>query len=185
MPTTILKAKSLVDTNASEILLQEAFDVIFKEIERYIRMLSSYRGMDWTVYTENRNQKRKENEEITLKNDDNVLLDEIEEGDEKKEEDKDGEDKPADKEGKAAEKPPSEANEAEEEKKAEDKPEEGQEEKKEGEGAEADKDKDSKKGEDGEGEGEDGEKKEEEDKATTQRNFVQEKHKAREEEGLK
>merc|ERR1711907_148005 len=78
----LMKAKSVLDENDSETLLGQAFEVIFKEFERYIQMMNSFKGIDWGVYVRMRNQERKSGDTPkVLANEDNVLLDEIEEED--------------------------------------------------------------------------------------------------------
>ena len=89
-PAMLSKAKSVIDENASETILSQAFDVIFKEIERYITMLNSFGGATWSTYVANRNKKRKDGEDISLSNEDDILLDEAEK---EKDEEKDDEDK--------------------------------------------------------------------------------------------
>lgn len=56
------KAKSVIDENASEKLLGQAFDIIFKEFERYMGIMRRYKGADWSVYVRKRNHERKEEE---------------------------------------------------------------------------------------------------------------------------
>ena len=83
------KAKSVIDENASETLLGQAFEVIFREIERYLRIISGFKGVDWGMYVRMRNKERKD--EATpqeLVNQEDPLLDE----DEEEEEEKDSED---------------------------------------------------------------------------------------------
>lgn len=104
------KAKSVIDENASETLLGQAFEVIFREIERYLKIISGFKGVDWGMYVRMRNKERKD--EATpqeLVNQEDPLLDEVEEEaeDEKEKEDKEkkatNEDKDETKEdGKAA-----------------------------------------------------------------------------------
>ena len=53
------KAKSVIDENVSETLLGQAFEVIFREFERYINMMTTFKGIDWSVYVRMRNQERK------------------------------------------------------------------------------------------------------------------------------
>ena len=52
---TMVRAKSIVDENASELLLGQAFDVIFREIKRYAAMLDAFEGVDWEAYARQRN----------------------------------------------------------------------------------------------------------------------------------
>lgn len=59
-PSLLHKAKSVVDENASELILGQAFEVIFKEIERYIKILGSYSGADWSTYVNCYNKERKD-----------------------------------------------------------------------------------------------------------------------------
>jgi len=61
---------------------------MFKEFERYIKIIKSYKGVDWTVYVKMRNKERKNNEP-KKEYDDEKLFDEEEEdipAEEKKEE---------------------------------------------------------------------------------------------------
>lgn len=46
----IERAKSVIDTNASENLLGQAFEVIFKELDRYIVLMGMFEGIDWSTY---------------------------------------------------------------------------------------------------------------------------------------
>lgn len=74
------KAKSVIDENVSEQLLAQAFDTIFKELRRYLIMMSGFQGVNWSVYVRMRNQERKDGDAPkVLENEDDVLLDEIEE----------------------------------------------------------------------------------------------------------
>lgn len=92
-------------------LLGQAFEIMFKEFERYIGIMLGFDGIDWSTYVRKRNQDRydKGDELAELRNEDNILLDEIEE--EKEEEQKTAEedpkpaeeDKPAEEEPKPAE----------------------------------------------------------------------------------
>lgn len=81
------KAQSVIDENVSEYLIAQAFDVIFKEFERYINIMKTFKGVDWTIYVKMRNKERK-NGEAKKEYDEENLLDEEEEPkpDEKKEE---------------------------------------------------------------------------------------------------
>lgn len=70
----------MIDENASEKLLGQAFDIIFKEFERYMSIMRRFKGADWSVYVRKRNHERKE-EETPLKIGDGYdgpLLDDIE-----------------------------------------------------------------------------------------------------------
>jgi hypothetical protein len=44
------RAKSIIDTVASEHLIGSAFEVLFKELDRYVNVLSSFEGIDWATY---------------------------------------------------------------------------------------------------------------------------------------
>ena len=60
--------------------MTQAFDSIFKELRRYIIMMSGFQGVNWSVYVQLRNQERKDGDTPkVLENEDDVLLDEIEE----------------------------------------------------------------------------------------------------------
>lgn len=48
------RAKSLINKNSSEMLLQTMFDVIFEEMSRYAAILKQKPGIDWTVYAQQR-----------------------------------------------------------------------------------------------------------------------------------
>ena len=43
----------------SERLIGQAFEVIFREFERYIKIMKGFKGVDWTVYVKMRNKERK------------------------------------------------------------------------------------------------------------------------------
>lgn len=105
------KARSLIDDDTSEILLGQAFDIIFKEFNRYINIMLGFEGVDWGTYVRKRNQDRYDNGDdlAELENEDNVLLDEIEEPKDEEEEEKpaEEEEKPAE-EDKPAEEAPAE-----------------------------------------------------------------------------
>lgn len=62
----------------SERLIGQAFEVMFKEFERYIKIMKGFKGVDWTVYVKMRNKERKNGD---AKNDyeDEKLFDEEEE----------------------------------------------------------------------------------------------------------
>jgi hypothetical protein len=132
---SLAKAKSVIDENASEQCLTMAFEVIFKEIERYIAILMKYKGADWGTFARFRNKERKEKEDAStfteIENEENKLLDEIseEEGEDDDNEDSgekkegDDDDKKSQKSSKSQEKEP----EAEVEKPAEEQKEEAKE----------------------------------------------------------
>jgi hypothetical protein len=72
------KAVSVIDENVSEHLISEAFEVIFKEFDRYVKIMKMFKGVDWTTYVKMRNKERKSGEakkEYDIEN----LLDEEEE----------------------------------------------------------------------------------------------------------
>lgn len=205
---SLQKAKSVIDENASEVLLGQAFEVIFREIERYIKIISNFKGVDWSVYVRKRNQERKDNAEPEeLENEDDLLLDEVEAEDDKeedKEEDKEAneeeeksgevteetkapeaaeepaEEKPSEKEAdKKGQAPAGEA--AEEKKKEGDGDDEGGEGKKEEKEAEKEEDGDG----DGDGEGDEEEKEDKDDPEAAEREEIKSKAKEREEREFK
>jgi hypothetical protein len=51
-PAKMTRAKSLINKNSSETLLQTMFDVIFEEMHRYTSILKQKPGIDWTVYAQ-------------------------------------------------------------------------------------------------------------------------------------
>ena len=55
----LVKAKSVVDENVSEVLMGQAFDVIFRELDRYNQLLAAFDGIDWEVFARSRNEYRK------------------------------------------------------------------------------------------------------------------------------
>lgn len=59
-------------------MIGQAFEIMFKEFERYIKIMKSYKGVDWTVYVKMRNKERKNNES-KKEYDDEKLFDEDEE----------------------------------------------------------------------------------------------------------
>lgn len=56
---TLEKAQSVIDENVSEHLIGQAFEVIFKEFERYIKIMKMFKGIDWNIYVKMRNKERK------------------------------------------------------------------------------------------------------------------------------
>jgi len=48
---SLLKAKSVINEDASETLLIQGFDIIFKEFQRFIKITSDHvSGIDWATY---------------------------------------------------------------------------------------------------------------------------------------
>jgi hypothetical protein len=74
----------VIDEHVSEHLIAQAFEVIFKEFDRYIKIMNMFKGVDWTIYVKMRNKERKNNEGKKEYDDEN-LLDEEEEEEQKKE----------------------------------------------------------------------------------------------------
>jgi len=68
----------MVDENVSELLIAQAFEVIFNEFKRYIKIMKMFKGVDWTIYVKQRNKERK-NGDSKLEFFDEALLDEEEE----------------------------------------------------------------------------------------------------------
>ena len=89
---TLEKAQSMIDENVSEHLIAQAFEVIFKEFERYIKIMKMFKGVDWTIYVKMRNKERK-NGDAKKEYDDEPLLDEDDEEEKKPEEEKKDEEK--------------------------------------------------------------------------------------------
>jgi len=75
---TLEKAQSRIDENVSERLIGQAFEVMFKEFERYIKIMKGFKGVDWTVYVKMRNKERK-NGDAKKDYEDEKLFDEEEE----------------------------------------------------------------------------------------------------------
>lgn len=57
----LLKAKSIINANVSEMLMSQAFNVIFKEINNCNKSLSEYKGVDWSFYSMLYNRVRADN----------------------------------------------------------------------------------------------------------------------------
>jgi hypothetical protein len=52
---SLQKAKSVINEDVSETLLVQGFDIIFKELNRYVRIMSHlFRGIDWSTYVKSR-----------------------------------------------------------------------------------------------------------------------------------
>jgi hypothetical protein len=48
---SLQKARSIINEDVSETLLVQGFDIIFKELNRYIHIMCElYQGVDWTSY---------------------------------------------------------------------------------------------------------------------------------------
>ena len=75
---TLQKAQSVLDENVSELLIEQAFRVMFQEFERYNKIMKNFKGIDWTIYVKMRNKERKNNER-KKDYDEESLLDEIDE----------------------------------------------------------------------------------------------------------
>lgn len=75
---SLIKAQSVLDENVSELLIEQAFKVLFKEFERYNKIMKGFKGVDWTIYVKMRNKERKNNDG-KKSYDDEPLLDEEEE----------------------------------------------------------------------------------------------------------
>jgi len=52
---------------------------LFREFDRYIKVLDIYKGVDWTIYVQLRNKEVKDGESASHKFDTECLLDEEEE----------------------------------------------------------------------------------------------------------
>jgi hypothetical protein len=44
------RAKSVVNVDVSERLMNSSFEVLFKEVDRYVNMLRMHKGIDWSTY---------------------------------------------------------------------------------------------------------------------------------------
>lgn len=42
-----MKAQSFVDENMSEYLIAQSFEVIFKELASYIKVMKEFKGIEW------------------------------------------------------------------------------------------------------------------------------------------
>ena len=49
----------MIDENVSEYLVAQSFEVIFKEIARYIKVVKNFEGLDWVKYAKLRNKEIK------------------------------------------------------------------------------------------------------------------------------
>jgi hypothetical protein len=57
----------------SEHLIAQAFEVIFKEFDRYINIMKMFKGVDWTIYVKMRNKERKSGEAKKDYDEENLL----------------------------------------------------------------------------------------------------------------
>lgn len=82
------KSKSVVDEAVSERLIGQAFDVIFRELARYVKLLAAFEGLDWEAFARKRNEDRRNGDEIESlrQTEQETLLDQIEDELEKEEE---------------------------------------------------------------------------------------------------
>jgi len=55
----IERAKSIVDSNTSEHFLGSAFEVLFKELDRYVAIMGMFEGIDWATYCNVKNKEKK------------------------------------------------------------------------------------------------------------------------------
>ena len=77
---SLAKAKSVINEDVSEALLVQGFDIIFKELNRYITIMNDlFKGIDWATYVKSRTHGSEKNKEV-------ILLDEEEAISEKPEE---------------------------------------------------------------------------------------------------
>ena len=52
---SLRKAKSVINEDVSETLLVQGFDIIFKELNRYVKIMNNlFRGIDWSTYVKSR-----------------------------------------------------------------------------------------------------------------------------------
>ena len=52
---SLQKAKSVINEDVSETLLVQGFDIIFKEFNRYVKIMSKlFKGIDWATYVKSR-----------------------------------------------------------------------------------------------------------------------------------
>jgi hypothetical protein len=58
-PTKMMKAKSIINTNHTEELVKQGFDVMFKEFDRYISMMVQKNTLDWKQFVDHRNNDRR------------------------------------------------------------------------------------------------------------------------------
>lgn len=78
------KAHSVIDENISERLVQEALEVVFIELDRYVSIMKNFSGVDWPTYVRATNDRRRRDKPV--KDDFIPLYDE--EGETKEDEDK-------------------------------------------------------------------------------------------------
>lgn len=62
----MIKAKSILNTNHTEELIKQGFDVIFKEFDRYIKMMVSKTTLDWKQFVDLRNKDRRNTDHKSL-----------------------------------------------------------------------------------------------------------------------
>ena len=49
-PLSMERATSIIDENATESLLLQGFDIIFRELQKYIKFAQNYQGIDFNTY---------------------------------------------------------------------------------------------------------------------------------------
>lgn len=68
----------MIDNNTSEKLIGQAFEILFKEFDRYIKITEKFEGVDYQTYVSQRNKELK-NDEAKMEFLDELLMDEDEE----------------------------------------------------------------------------------------------------------
>lgn len=58
------RAKSVVNVDVSEKLMNSSFEVLFREVDRYVKMLRMHKGIDWSTYVQQRNLAKKDNRDM-------------------------------------------------------------------------------------------------------------------------
>ena len=53
------KAHSLVNTSTTESLISSGFKTVFDQLERYIKLIKKFEGVEWEFYVSKRNSQRK------------------------------------------------------------------------------------------------------------------------------
>lgn len=65
---SLQKAKSVINEDVSETLLAQGYDIIFKELNRYVKIMNQmFRGIDWATYVKSRTSKEDMRHTVNLK----------------------------------------------------------------------------------------------------------------------
>lgn len=78
----------MIDENVSEYLVAQSFEVIFKEIGRYIKVIKNFAGLDWVKYARLRTKELKDGGSSSIADLQDLIVKDLEEVADKGEESK-------------------------------------------------------------------------------------------------